>query len=54
MSPARPEPDLLTVAQDLDQLPHEHLDVALRVVAGAGGHRLEAAHVAVVVGAQGR
>ena len=39
-------------AVDADQLADEHLDVALGVVAGGSGERLEPVHVAVVVGAE--
>ena len=38
--------------EQVDELADEHLDVLRRVVAGAGGDRLEPADVAVVVGAE--
>ena len=37
---------------DLDHLADQDLDVAVRVVAGAGGHRPHPVDVAVVVGAE--
>ena len=40
------------VAQDLDQLADQHLEVRARVVADARRHRPQPADVAVVVGAE--
>jgi hypothetical protein len=46
------ELDLLAVLHHLHELADQDLDVLVRVVAGARGHRLEPADVAVVVGAE--